>query len=290
MQKCPTAEQLQFQDPLISPADPFEWHLPGRAGGPGPRRSPGSPSARSRRGPRRPAPDADWERAAGTGTARELFRPGRHAVARMEEIAEATGLGRGCLYGAFGGWQALFRRVFDDYCGSVVRALRAMLERDIATCRHNGHIAVDADPGRPVAPVLAVRARHRSAGKGRSERVDADRHGLHRPSQFCPEPRTEKCHSLVRTLSVAPGENEGYGRGALRADIGQEWPRYRCALVTGPLSKARPGCRPRRRSGRCSPSWTRDSLCGAVSRGGPVEMLHRVGYAVQGLRVAALPV
>lgn len=220
VQKCPTAEQLQFQDPLISPADPFEWHLPGRAGGPGPRRSPGSPSARSRRGPRRPAPDADWEvrRAAGTGTARELFRPGRHAVARMEEIAEATGLGRGCLYGAFGGLQALFHRVFDDYCGSVVRALRAMLERDIATCRHNGHIAVDADPGRPVAPVLAVRARHRSAGKGRSERVDADRHGLHRPSQFCPEPRTEKCHSLVRTLSVAPGENEGYGRGALRAD------------------------------------------------------------------------
>lgn len=36
-------------------------------------------------------------------TARELFWSGGYAATRMEDIAAATGLGKGSLYGAFGG-------------------------------------------------------------------------------------------------------------------------------------------------------------------------------------------
>ncbi|MFS7874327.1 TetR/AcrR family transcriptional regulator [Streptomyces asiaticus] len=60
-------------------------------------------------------------------TARERFWSGGYAATRMEDIAEATGLGKGSLYGAFGGKQELFRRVFDDYCGSVVDAVSRQL-------------------------------------------------------------------------------------------------------------------------------------------------------------------
>nr|WP_241266435.1 TetR/AcrR family transcriptional regulator [Streptomyces scabichelini] len=51
----------------------------------------------------------------------------------MEDIAEATGLGKGSLYGAFGGKQELFHRVFDDYCACVVDAVSRQLGGDDAT-------------------------------------------------------------------------------------------------------------------------------------------------------------
>ncbi|MFF7678999.1 hypothetical protein [Actinacidiphila glaucinigra] len=40
----------------------------------------------------------------------------------MDDLAEATGLSKGSLSGAFGGRQQLFHRVFDEYCGSVLDA------------------------------------------------------------------------------------------------------------------------------------------------------------------------
>ncbi|MEV4077902.1 TetR/AcrR family transcriptional regulator [Nonomuraea fuscirosea] len=60
-------------------------------------------------------------------TARERFWSGGYAATRMDDIAEATGLGKGSLYGAFGGKQELFHRVFDDYCGAVVDGVSKQL-------------------------------------------------------------------------------------------------------------------------------------------------------------------
>ncbi|MFD6994587.1 TetR/AcrR family transcriptional regulator [Streptomyces sp. NPDC059943] len=62
--------------------------------------------------------------------ARERFWAGGYAATRMEDIAAATGLGKGSLYGAFGGKRELFHRVFDDYCGSVVEATAQQLRGD----------------------------------------------------------------------------------------------------------------------------------------------------------------
>ncbi|MFD4790530.1 TetR/AcrR family transcriptional regulator [Streptomyces sp. NPDC058459] len=64
--------------------------------------------------------------------ARQRFWSGGYAATRMDDIAEATGLGKGSLYGAFGGKQELFHRVFDDYCTSVVDAMSRDLDGDDA--------------------------------------------------------------------------------------------------------------------------------------------------------------
>ncbi|GAB3673522.1 TetR/AcrR family transcriptional regulator [Angustibacter aerolatus] len=53
-------------------------------------------------------------------TAREQFWATGYAGTSMETIAAATGLGKGSLYGAFGGKRELFHRVFDDYCTAAV--------------------------------------------------------------------------------------------------------------------------------------------------------------------------
>ncbi|MFG2302533.1 TetR/AcrR family transcriptional regulator [Actinacidiphila glaucinigra] len=63
-------------------------------------------------------------------TARERFWAGGYAGTSMDDIAAATGLGKGSLYGAFGGKQDLFHRVFDDYCNSVIDATAQQLRGD----------------------------------------------------------------------------------------------------------------------------------------------------------------
>ncbi|WP_393080943.1 TetR/AcrR family transcriptional regulator [Streptomyces sp. LN704] len=63
-------------------------------------------------------------------TVRERFWAGGYAATRMEDIANATGLGKGSLYGAFGGKQELFHRVFDEHCGSIVDATAQQLRGD----------------------------------------------------------------------------------------------------------------------------------------------------------------
>ncbi|AEM87026.1 TetR/AcrR family transcriptional regulator [Streptomyces violaceusniger] len=52
--------------------------------------------------------------------AREQFWATGYAGTRMDEIAKATGLGKGSLYGAFGDKSALFHRVFDEWCTAIV--------------------------------------------------------------------------------------------------------------------------------------------------------------------------
>ncbi|MFJ9351236.1 TetR/AcrR family transcriptional regulator [Streptomyces sp. NPDC101237] len=75
-------------------------------------------------------------------TAREQFWAHGYAGTRIDDIAAATGLGKGSLYGAFGGKQDLFHRVFDDYCTSVVDATAQQLRGDDenAYARLSAHI------------------------------------------------------------------------------------------------------------------------------------------------------
>ncbi|MGW3114777.1 TetR/AcrR family transcriptional regulator [Streptomyces sp. NPDC001091] len=59
--------------------------------------------------------------------AREQFWATGYAGTRMDDIARATGLGKGSLYGAFGDKSALFHRVFDDWCAAVVAVAEGRL-------------------------------------------------------------------------------------------------------------------------------------------------------------------
>ncbi|MCX4834846.1 TetR/AcrR family transcriptional regulator [Streptomyces sp. NBC_01016] len=105
-------------------------------------------------------------------TARERFWSGGYAATRMEDIAEATGLGKGSLYGAFGGKQELFHRVFDDYCGSAVESASRQLSGDDADAyaRLSAHVYA-------VAASTAADTAHRGCllAKGAAELAEHDR-------------------------------------------------------------------------------------------------------------------
>ncbi|WP_327657642.1 TetR/AcrR family transcriptional regulator [Streptomyces sp. NBC_00483] len=105
-------------------------------------------------------------------TARERFWSGGYAATRMEDIAEATGLGKGSLYGAFGGKQELFHRVFDDYCGSAVKSASRQLSGDDAHAyaRLSAHVYA-------VAASTAADTAHRGCllAKGAAELAEHDR-------------------------------------------------------------------------------------------------------------------
>jgi AcrR family transcriptional regulator len=55
--------------------------------------------------------------------AREQFWAKGYAGTSMDAIAAATGLGKGSLYGAFGGKHQLFLRIFDTYCARISDAV-----------------------------------------------------------------------------------------------------------------------------------------------------------------------
>lgn len=59
--------------------------------------------------------------------AREQFWTTGYAGTRMDDIARATGLGKGSLYGAFGDKGKLFHRVFGDWCAAVVEVAEGRL-------------------------------------------------------------------------------------------------------------------------------------------------------------------
>jgi AcrR family transcriptional regulator len=60
--------------------------------------------------------------------ARDQFWSTGYAAARVDDIATATGLGKGSLYGAFGDKHQLFLRTFDDHCAGLVEAVRRALD------------------------------------------------------------------------------------------------------------------------------------------------------------------
>jgi AcrR family transcriptional regulator len=60
--------------------------------------------------------------------ARDQFWSTGYAATKVDDIAAATGLGKGSLYGAFGDKHKLFLRTFDDHCAGLVEAVRRSLD------------------------------------------------------------------------------------------------------------------------------------------------------------------
>jgi TetR/AcrR family transcriptional repressor of nem operon len=103
--------------------------------------------------------------------AHEKFASVGYAGTSMDGISEATGLGKGSLYGAYGGKRGLFRLVFDRYCTAVVEQTRRDLEGpdDEAFARLAAHI-------RSVAAATAADVAHRGCllAKGTAELAEHD--------------------------------------------------------------------------------------------------------------------
>ena len=58
---------------------------------------------------------------------RRFNETGFHGTS-VDDLSRATGLSKGSLYGAFGDKQALFDRVFDDYCVTAEQSGAALLD------------------------------------------------------------------------------------------------------------------------------------------------------------------
>ena len=60
--------------------------------------------------------------------AKDRFWSTGYAATKVDEIATATGLGKGSLYGAFGDKHQLFLRTFDNHCAGLVEAVSQSLQ------------------------------------------------------------------------------------------------------------------------------------------------------------------
>lgn len=70
----------------------------------------------------------NFEEATVLGAARQRFtETGFHGTS-VDALSRATGLSKGSLYGAFGDKQALFQRVFDDYCAGASASIAALID------------------------------------------------------------------------------------------------------------------------------------------------------------------
>lgn len=60
--------------------------------------------------------------------ARARFTETGYHGTSVEDLSRATGLSKGSLYGAFGDKEALFRRVFEEYCSASEEGVAVLLE------------------------------------------------------------------------------------------------------------------------------------------------------------------
>lgn len=60
-------------------------------------------------------------------SSREIFWSQGYAGTSLDDLADATGLGRGSLYNAFGDKHAIFLRSLDDYCAEFTIGMRSQL-------------------------------------------------------------------------------------------------------------------------------------------------------------------
>jgi TetR/AcrR family transcriptional regulator, transcriptional repressor for nem operon len=113
----------------------------------------------------------EFDETAVLDTVSEQFWAKGYAGTSMDSIAAATGLGKGSLYGAFGGKQKLFLRVLDDYCDRVADAVVDGLTGpdEEAYARLSAHI-------RLAAADVAADSRHRGCflAKGAAELAEHD--------------------------------------------------------------------------------------------------------------------
>ena len=58
---------------------------------------------------------------------RQFMETGYHGTS-VDDLSRATGLSKGSLYGAFGDKEALFQRIFEDYCAWSDEGAAALLE------------------------------------------------------------------------------------------------------------------------------------------------------------------
>ncbi|MBO0610368.1 TetR/AcrR family transcriptional regulator [Myceligenerans salitolerans] len=101
----------------------------------------------------------------------EQFWTKGYAGTSMDAIAGATGLGKGSLYGAFGGKHQLFLQIFDAYCARITDAVAKGLigPDDGAYARLCAHI-------RAAAGEIAADTRHHGCflAKGAAELSERD--------------------------------------------------------------------------------------------------------------------
>jgi len=57
----------------------------------------------------------------------QFLETGYHGTS-VEDLSRATGLSKGSLYGAFGDKEALFQRIFDDYCAGSEEGVAALVD------------------------------------------------------------------------------------------------------------------------------------------------------------------
>jgi len=62
------------------------------------------------------------------GAVRLLFNETGYHGTSVDDLSRVTGLSKGSLYGAFGDKEALFQRVFDEYCASSEEGAAALLD------------------------------------------------------------------------------------------------------------------------------------------------------------------
>ncbi|MDG4828278.1 TetR/AcrR family transcriptional regulator [Solwaraspora sp. WMMD1047] len=121
--------------------------------------------------PRDVARPREFDEKAVLDAAREQFWAKGYAGTSMDAIAAATGLGKGSLYGAFGGKRQLFLRIFDAYCARIADAVTSGLTGpdDQAYARLCAHI-------RAAAAGVAADSRHRGCllAKGAAELSEHD--------------------------------------------------------------------------------------------------------------------
>ncbi|WP_405922666.1 TetR/AcrR family transcriptional regulator [Streptomyces sp. NBC_00035] len=103
--------------------------------------------------------------------ARDQFWSTGYAATRIDDIATATGLGKGSLYGAFGDKHQLFVRTFDDYCAGLIVAVGRALDGpdDGAYERLRAHVLHVAN-----ATASDVRLRGCLLAKGTAELSEQD--------------------------------------------------------------------------------------------------------------------
>src|ERR1700693_5695172 len=79
--------------------------------------------------------------------ARDRFWSTGFAGTSIDEVATATGLGKGSLYGAFGDKHQLYLRVLDQYCTEVTETTRRSLSGsdEGAYARLRAHLLAVAD-------------------------------------------------------------------------------------------------------------------------------------------------
>ncbi|GHG48068.1 MULTISPECIES: TetR/AcrR family transcriptional regulator [Amycolatopsis] len=119
--------------------------------------------------------------------ARDQFWEHGYAGTKVDDLAAATGLGKGSLYGAFGDKHALYLRVYDYYCTEATDGVRHQLEGpdDTAYQRLQDHVRAIAESviadrerrGCLMAKGAAECAEHDEAVATRTERAFRDLQG-----------------------------------------------------------------------------------------------------------------